>query len=431
MARLVAIALLLAYLTLGERIALGRQPGFPGLPVLEVAFVGAAFVAWLAAGRPRPVVRGGWVVSAGPLFTLLLVLPLAGLGLGTYGVTTLYSWMTVLVPLAVLAVTVTDSRAVLHAAHAAVVVHGTYGLAQALSRAGMLPASVWGWAGRWDLDTQRSLNDAYVIAGRSTGLFINPNVFALWSVLGVVLAYRYLRGWRRGTGLVLAVSGVLTSQSRTGLLCLLVLVAVWALRAVAGRGDAGRLLARLAVVALPVLWLVVLTGGLGRLLQTGLLGRVGTALRIATEGVQGDRNLLGRVEAWRLAAEYSPADPRLALGTLGPPQVHFPGIIDNQYVAFYLQGGVLFVAAFVMALLAPLALRARGVPEVGALGVCCFVIAVMSLTMMPLYAAQSTALLWVVAGLTVSVSGQGGPSRQGQPPPPDARNRARARTAVW
>ena len=130
----IALGLFLCYLTLGERVSLGRTPGFVGLPVFEVLFVGAAFAAWVHAGRPRPTVRGGWVATVGPLFFLLLVLPLVGVLLGTYGVTSLYSWMVVLVPLAVLALTATAGARILPVCHAAIVVHGVWALGQMLFR---------------------------------------------------------------------------------------------------------------------------------------------------------------------------------------------------------------------------------------------------------------------------------------------------------
>lgn len=396
-----ALAAFLAYLTLGARAHIGRAPGFPGLPVLEVLFVGAAFVAWAQAGRPRLAVRGAAVSTVGPLFTLLLVLPLAGVLLGTYAVTSLYSWMVVLVPLAVLALTVTAGRRILLYCHAAIVVHGVYAAGQALFRLGLLPAAVWGPMRAWDVETQRSLTEAYVIVGRSTGLFINANAFALWSVVALVLSYCYLSGVRQYSGIVLAVLGIAGSQSRTGILCLVVLLLVWAVYALRDSAVLARHGLRAVVFGLPLVGVAYVLGLFQRMLEGGLVSRLASALSIFRDGVEADANFLGRLEAWALAFEYSPTDVRFSLGTLGPPQVQFLGFIDNQFIAFFLQGGLLLSGAYVLALLSPWSLRHLGVRRVAPLAVVCAVLALQSLTLTPMYIMQAIGLVWVVAGLTV------------------------------
>ncbi|USQ76113.1 O-antigen ligase family protein [Ornithinimicrobium cryptoxanthini] len=397
----VALWLFLVYLTLGMRVNIGRTGDFAGLPVLEVLFVAAAVLAWVGAGRPWPAVRSGWVETVGPLFFLLLVYPAAGVLLGTYGVTSLYSWMVVLVPLAVLALTVTAGARILPFCHAAIVIHGAYALGQALYRLGLLPTSVWGPLQQWDIESQRSLSEAYVIVGRSTGLFINANTFAMWGVAALVLSYCYLSGARRHSAAALAIVGILASQSRTGIFCLAVLLLVWAVHAVRDWARLGRIVVGAAVFVLPGTLLLYAWGLPQRLLEGGLANRLGSVTDILTEGIRTDANLMGRVEAWRLALDYSPADPRFSFGTLGPPQVQFGGFIDNQFVAFYLQGGLFLVGAYVLALLSPLVLHLRGGPRVMPLAFVCAVVALGSLTLAPMFTVQATCLVWVVAGLTL------------------------------
>lgn len=397
----VALWLFLGYLTLGSRVSIGRADGFAGLPVFELLFVVAAILAWLKAGRPRPALRGGWVVTVGPMFFLLLFLPAAGVLLGAYGVTSLYSWMVVLVPLAALALTVTARSRVLPFCHAAIVVHGTYAAGQLMHRLGLLPAAVGGPMRAWDIESQRSLNEAYVIVGRSTGLFINANIFALWGLTALVFAFYYLKGAQRVSGVTLAIIGVLASQSRTGLVCLAVLFVFWAVRALRDSGTLSRYLLPTVVFLLPSLLLSYVLGVWNRLIEGGLANRWSSLFAILGEGVEVDDNLMGRLDSWQLALAYSPTDPRFSFGTLGPPQVQFGNSIDNQFVAFYLQGGVLLLGAFVLALLSPVMLARRGVPQVVPLAVGCFVVALGSLSMTAVFAAQAICLVWVVAGLTV------------------------------
>lgn len=397
-----ALWALLAYLTLGERVSLGRVPGFPGLPVLEILFVGMAVLAWVGAGRPRPGVRVGWVATVGPLLLLLLVLPLVGVLLGIYGVTSLYSWMVVLVPLAGLALAVTARERLLPYCTAAIIAHGGYALGQMLYRLGLLPTAVWGPLRQWDVEVQRSLTEAYVIVGRSTGFFVNANTFSLWGVVAVVFAYCYLTGATRAVALGLAVVGVLSSQSRTGLVCLTVLFVAWAVHAMRNSAVLGRATLRGVVFVLPALLLLYALGIPQRVLETALGNRLLSILAVLGGGARVDANLSGRVDAWRLALAYSPTDPRLSFGTLGPPQVWLRDSIDNQFVALFVQGGVLMVAAYVVALLSPLALRRRGVTGVGPLSLVCVVVGVASLTMVPLFTVQASTLGWLVAGLTVA-----------------------------
>lgn len=399
-----ALGAFLLYLVLGERVALGRAPGFAGLPVLEVLFVGSALWAWVRAGCPRPSLPGGVISTVGPLFFLLLALPLLGVLLGTYQVTTLYSWMLVLVPGAVLALTATVGARILPVVHLAIVIHGTYALGQALLRLDLLPLSIWGPMQEWDVESQRSLSEAYVIYGRSTGLFINANTFALWSLTALVLSCAFLRGMHRSTGIACALIGILGSQSRTGILCLAVLAVIWLVRTLRDSQALSRHALTSAVFVLPLLLIAYATGLLQRLLGGGLLGRLSSGISILSEGVRADSNMLGRVEAWQVALDYSPTDPRLSLGTLGPPQVQFISFIDNQFVAFYLQGGLLLVGAFVVALLSPVFLHRRGVRPIAPLAVACALVALTSLTLTPVYAAQATCLVWVIAGLTLSSS---------------------------
>ncbi len=416
----VAMTLFVAYLTLGERVHPGRVPGFPGVPVLEIAFVAAAFLAWIQAGSPRPTIRGGWVVSVGPLFVLLLVLPLLGVLLGTYGMTSLYFWIVVLVPLAVLALTAAAGARLLPFVHAAILVQGGYGLGQTLFRVGIVPDALWTPLQEWDAATQRSLSEAYVIYGRSTGLFINANAFALWSAVALVLSYFYLSGWRRWSGVAVAVLGIVGSQSRTGLACLTVLLLLWGAQALRDSTQASRHVLRAAVLGLPLLVVAWAMGLFQMVLASTLVARLTTALSVVTEGVDADENLLGRVEAWQLALSYSPLDPRFSLGTLGPPQVQFISFIDNQFVAYYLQGGVLLVGTYVLALLSPLLLHRRGARNVVPLIVISAVVTLASLTLTPMYTPQAMSLVWVVAMLSLLGLDRGDQALVGGPEAVDA-----------
>ena len=456
LARLCLLLLCLS-VTLGQRVGVDVAGNL--LDPFVMALLPAAALLWLrdglfsAPGRPYPAVA---LCTVGPLLALLLLLPLVGVladGFDPergYGLTTLYSWV---VPGFAIAVLSLSRHRRLHGLRLEQVgfflifVHGVYGLGQTLFRLRLVPAEVWQRAVVWDADSQLAQSEAYVISGRSTGLFINANEFGLWSCLAIVFSAVVLRGRQQAVGVALGVVGVVGSQSRTAWLGLAVLAAVVLVRALRDGRAAGRLLGRSAAF-LPLLLIGWLLGWLPRLLESDLVTRLTSALEVLDRGVAADRNLLGRVNAWAEAWEFSADYP---LGTLGPPQVLLGGFIDNEFVSLFVQGSALLLAAYVLGLLSPLALRRRGVPHADALLLVAALIALFSLTMLPLESFRGAALVWLMAAVAM-----GGPvqadrhslhrpapteadgrrtrleDRDGGPTPPGRRpDRPRAERAPW
>lgn len=388
-----------AWATLGQRIVGDLFGGL--VHPLALAFVGLAALLWvrdeltIREDRSR---RAIVLNTVGPLFALLLLLPFLGVLLDWYGLSALYSWTIVALPLAILSLGTASRRHGLNlrrAGFVAILAHGLYGLGQTLNRLGLLPGALWDRAADWDISSQERLSESYVIVGRSTGLFVNANQFGLWSCLAVVFSAAALSGRRRAIGIALGVAGVVGSQSRTawlGLAVLAVVLVVLALRrpAVAQRSVL------YAVLAAPIIAAAWLLGWLGSLIETNLVTRLTEGLSVASEGVAADRNLSGRVDSWSSAVEFSKEYP---FGTFGSPQVHYEQFIDNEYVGLFLQGSVLLVAAYLLALASPIVLARRGVPHAGALGVMAAVVALASFTMQPLESTQAVTLVWLLAGI--------------------------------
>jgi hypothetical protein len=403
LARLLALVMFL-YLAFGQRFVFSAGTGGRGIvSPLELLFVALAFgtALWFK-GRPFQVLTSRTVLQAyGPLFGLLLLFPLMGVVSGGYEVRTLYSWMLVLVPVALLVTGVTLRGRGINMAqviYAAIVTHGVYGLGQMLYRLGILPEAVWGWASKWDTTTQAAYSEAYVIYGRSTGLMVNANLFGWWSVLAVLFGWTRLSGVSRVLAVTLGAVGVAGSQSRTAWAALAVIgVVALARMAVTPAGPSRfvRALVWVAPVVIVVGWLGVFTP----LLEGDLINRLSSGAQVLDRGIAADDNLALRTEAWAQASEFAASHP---FGTWGPPQAQFGGFIDNQAVSLYLQGGLLLVLAYAWMLLNPLFLAARRVPGAGTLGLMMLGMAITSLTALPLESPLGSGILWGTVALSLA-----------------------------
>lgn len=395
------------YVVFGQRLTVGADTGGRGaVSPLEMLFVILAAALWVnMALRPdeRPP-RAVWVSTVGPLFALLLLAPLLGALFNGYEPQTLYSWMVALVPLGILTLGSARRRYKLRVdrvAFAAILAHGLYGAGQMLYRLDLLPASAWGWAARWDVESQIAFSEDYLVYGRSTGLFINANVFGLWSVLAVVYGAFFLRGHTRTLAMILGVVGVAGSQSRTAWVALAVLATVGAIAALRRPRVASRAVTA-ALVAVPAVLVLAIFGLLPRLVETDLVSRLVSGWEVLTLGVEADQNLSLRLDAWARASDVAGIEH--PFGTFGPPQVAVETFIDNQYLSLYLQGGILLLAAYLLALLSPLVLARRGVVRASGLGVMACVVAIFSVTMLPLDGRMGIALVWLAAGASVATT---------------------------
>ncbi|MBD3947186.1 O-antigen ligase family protein [Nocardioides ganghwensis] len=348
-----AVALLVGWLVLGARVTATLSTGGRGtLAILDPALILLGVAIWCCTptGRGKIVPARMYWRSAGPLFLLLLLLPVLGVAHGTHNVRSLYSIALVAVPWSIFMVgrVAGDPRTWTRGVTVAIWIHGAYGAAQLMGRLSLLPDALSGWMAAWDLSSQAAYAESYIVSQRSTGVLINPNSYGLWSVLAVVFSVFYLRGRTRAISIALALTGVYASESRTAMAALVVSLIVVALT---GRGlDA--ILKMVALVAAAAVPLAVLNwfGMLQSFFSESTLERMRSGWLVLTgRGV--DENLAGRFEAWDLARTMS-ADHWL--GTWGPPQVTLGQSIDSQYLALFLQGSLPLLLAYLLLLISPL-----------------------------------------------------------------------------
>jgi hypothetical protein len=245
------------------------------------------------------------------------------------------------------------------------------------------------------------------LLSRATGLYMNPNAYALLGVGLVVWAVFAGRGRQRA---LLAGSGVLIvvlSSSRAASVALFVVVIVWLVR---DRRRLAALSGRSRMIAAG-LWVVfvaaVLVSPYGQL----LFARLASAAAGLVPGRGLDPDVAARFAGWRRVAEFAWANP---LGTLTPP-IRVLGLIDSDYAYNLAQGGWLLLAAFVAALV-EVARRARRSAAPAALRVMVLVVAVTGLSQYSSSYVPMAVMLWMLAGTIL----------ESRPKPPDHAGRADA-----
>lgn len=403
----IAATALVFYLLFGQRFTVDAATGGRGAVSLpEMLFLVVSALLWfsLKVRVEGPQAKGLFFSTVGPLFTLLMLLPLIGVLIGDYELRALYSFVVILVPVAILTLGTAASRCnvdIRGPVFIAVLGQGSYGLGQLLARVGLMPTGLWSGAVNWDAQTQAAYNESYVISSRSTGLFINPNEFGLWSVLVVIFGALYLQRKRRIIAALLGIIGVFASQSRTAWLALaLVLLALVIRNLLRPRAAKSGLIAIGLTTA--GAGLIALLGGFSRFVEAGAVSRFNTGLGVLTGGgASEDANLLGRYVGWERANEFV---QDYVFGTLGPPQLKFVGSIDNQFMSYYLQGGVLLVSLYVLALAAPFVVLRRRVHHAWKLMIVAVAFAIFSYTASPMDSPAAGALAWVCVILSTQSS---------------------------
>lgn len=395
------------FLLFGQRLTIDATTGGRGaVSVPEVLFLSISTVLWLTlkSRTDGPRAKGLALSTVGPLFTLLLVLPFIGVLIGDYELRALSSSAVVLVPVSILVLGTAgarwgvDTRGVVFVA---VVGHGLYGFGQLLSRAGVMPSWLWSWAVSWDAQSQSAYNEAYLISSRSTGLFLNPNEFGLWSVLAVIFGALYLERSRQVITILLGALGVFASQSRTAWLTFVLLVLAYMVSLLRRPRIASASFMTITLASVAVLF-VAFSGVFSRLVEAGAVSRFNTGLSVITGGgLSGDANLSSRYVGWYRALEFIQS---YTFGTLGPPQLKFGGSIDNQFVSYYLQGGVLLIAAYIWMLMSSFVVLPHRVAQSWKLMIVTVVFVTFSLTASPMDSTISSSLAWVCVILTVQAS---------------------------
>lgn len=257
---------------------------------------------------------------------------------------------------------------------------------------------------QWDISSQSSYDEAYVVAGRGVGTFINPNDLALWAAISYWAAYALLRGHPRAVAMICCVLSLLISQSRGSLFAWLVSVLAWpGLRFLhnmrirnptttsRSRFDQFRLILYMLIIVALVAASVLMFGDA----VDAITSRIGKGAMALTEGSDADESLVGRQRAWENAFDFFEEYP---LGTFGSPELLFGGFIDNGLIRILLQGGVIYLLAYTLTAAGGLRQYQGKTPEASFLACCTIVLLGNSMTSLVMTSSSIT-LYWLFVGL--------------------------------
>lgn len=418
----VIIVFVIACAVVADRAVIGVSTGGRGalgLLTFVAPAVAMAVIARYGTARTLGFVRSPvFVLAVAPYLVLTFVLPVLGIMFHGYPERTL---------IAVNEATTAFSFLVLGAAVAttgllqwrpwialAIVLQLLYALGQVVYLARGPGWELFGPFHDWDLSLQVFYGT--LVQARSTGLYFNPNELGLWAGVAAILAWIILGPRLRIVGVTLAVLTLLVSQSRGASVALVAAVAVGAvLSVVRGRASAsGMARAALSVgLAAAVAVTVVVVFEPAR----GLVDRFGALLAVWAQGPRADANLAGRLDYWASVLDLNVLFP---WGTWGPPELLLGSAVDSSWFRVFAQGSMLYVAAFVLLLVAPFGVRSTKFGD--ALVLLAVLMAVAGLTQTPL-GYPAAFLYWGLLGASLQSSRPATRMRSPVPSPSSPRTR--------
>lgn len=238
-----------------------------------------------------------------------------------------------------------------------------------------------------------------MIAGRSVGLYINPNTYTLLGAFLLILALT-LPGIDRARRLALAVPAagiVALGASRSAILVLALLAAYSVVRKWRSLGFR-RASTQFIALAAAVVGMHFLLTQTASPLYSRFVQRWSTIPALLAQGASGDRNVANRFSAWALAFDHWVNHP---FGSYGPSQYAVGSFTDNDYFSLLLQGGVLLLFSYLGALATIYSRRRYSAlspciaPMVGLL-------AVTGMTQNSAVYGPSIAMFWLVGGSALS-----------------------------
>ena len=239
----------------------------------------------------------------------------------------------------------------------------------------------------WDLSQQDPLT---LVQGRSSGLYLNPNVLGFWAGLAVIVSWSTMSPRYRWMGVSLGVLTLLLSQSRGAAAGVLAALVGGAVLSISGSGLSARTFKGIASFAVAITAALAVAA---LIVPAALLGdRFGALFDVWSEGPRAEPNLAARLDLWEAVIALNSVYP---WGTWGSPEYVLGNAVDNAWFRLFAQGSVLFVATLAMLLVAAFSVsrHTHGV----ALPAVTIFIAVAGLTQTP-FGYPAIVLFWLFLG---------------------------------
>lgn len=409
------MAIVVAYALLAQRLFVPRGPGEAVAVANVLAFAG---VALLVARTPSTLAMLRSRLEASPWLTLFLgtglVLPILGVVVG-YPWHTLYGVQLGLGLTAFCAIGVLlggrpaqDPRRFGPALAVIAWSQFAYGAIQALYYTGAVTGFLTRWVFLWDWTVTHAYG-VELYAGRSVGLYLNPNVYSMLGALLLVIATSIRLPRRAAWIIAMPAAGIVwLGGSRTAMIALAIvfLPALWRRLVRLAPPTRRRLLLGVAVVVAVALVALLSSD----VLYERYLSRWTTLPAILTQGFSADKNLAVRVSAWGQAIDVWRTVP---FGTFGPPQMATAVFFDNEYVQLLVQGGALYLALF-LGSLAEAYRNARGRVTDSLVGRSVALLAMSAFTLISASFPPTMCLFWPVIGSTATHHQKPARSRRGR-----------------
>jgi hypothetical protein len=198
---------------------------------------------------------------------------------------------------------------------------------------------------QWGVATAQAHGNTWLI-GRTSGVYTSPNVLAILGGLTLLFAVFGRLVFRQRVALAIPAFAILfVTQSRTVIFATGVAIVIGA---IFGKRRPGltrwRTMLGWALVVMLVAAALIGASAVFPQYVESLTGRITAAVRIFSEGPQADRNFAGRVAFWKSAWTLFQQRP---LGTLGPPELALGTAVDNDYLRFIVQGGILYAGMWI------------------------------------------------------------------------------------
>lgn len=403
------LSLVFLYLLFTERIFLQMSSGGRGiLPIMELLVPVIATLILVFETRTHSLIvcsNNQFLFRFGPYIFLTLLLPFLGVFFNDYPARTSLTSLAGFRAIAFVSFgcwIAQSSQSTQDLAKkylfAAVVVQGLFASSQYLYSNGLISGGIFDAQYKWDITTQSRYSEDYIITGRSTGTFINPNELGFWSAVGFWSSALVLKRWMSVLGCLSALCTLFFSQSRGSLFAITISLIIWVTYTFFSNQRFLNKAKHFSFVGLIVLLMGLTLGGLifqDKISNSSILSRFGNGIKVLSSGASADANAQGRVMAWKLALHFFEKHPE---GTWGEPQMRLGSFMDNDYIRILLQGSVVYLSTFIFLLISAFLCLKKNSDTGQLLAMISVVLSVNAMSANPL-AYTASAIFWMISGL--------------------------------